>query len=666
MQELTRSLKSKIGFSSHREQVRKAVTALFMDLNVSFETASQAKKSLSKLSTRKLQQLNNNLDKAIQGTQDANNAIQQLLVPDSPFERVLFGHIEDNTKAQIRPIIDQLLRLNIPLKNALEARDALADLGVTELMKLNGELSNMNNDFDLRTRLDPFAIRNLALLGNIEAAKAREIFPIMNGLMKLGLPVRTAFEAKDTLAELEVNRLRDLQGMIDNFSNNLTGELDPVLLEEVLSMDNPIGRLLLTTDTEFLRVMLEIEGAAEAGNIDQLKGLVRQLEKVDRNKAVRLDNYLRFNRGDEVGLSEIISLLNDTNSLKDDGLKEIINRLPNTEESLNTIERIEANLIQNGTDETGLSIYLHQTFFIKKTEILENLVEQDVINSRNFRVTPLNNLGRENYWKMLIDRQVHQNDNKHFYDISRGFMGSMMKGLKLNIENLGEPLTMDFLSQLHDTATSFVTYDEFNDNMELHPTLILRPEHFQQTGIKNVSNSWGVHPTETTEEGVRELEALMREQTQAMVQTGTLTEFQRGLIQENPNSPIYYSALTDRSQPFTAFRWSTALRNLEPNIQEATANLMEFVIQKYNAAIEEARSEDEKLEAIIDCCRGMGVIHPFIDANGRTFMILLLNKLLMDNGMDPTVLQDQGLMIGLPKRDLIRLIKEGQEYLRGV
>ena len=42
------------------------------------------------------------------------------------------------------------------------------------------------------------------------------------------------------------------------------------------------------------------------------------------------------------------------------------------------------------------------------------------------------------------------------------------------------------------------------------------------------------------------------------------------------------------------------------------------------------------MRGAIDCCRGPGRIHPFKDANGRLLMFLVLNKLLMENGLAPT------------------------------
>ncbi len=43
---------------------------------------------------------------------------------------------------------------------------------------------------------------------------------------------------------------------------------------------------------------------------------------------------------------------------------------------------------------------------------------------------------------------------------------------------------------------------------------------------------------------------------------------------------------------------------------------MDHVIQKAYREIEDANGdEDKKIGAIIDCCRGLGIIHPFKDAN---------------------------------------------------
>ncbi len=46
-------------------------------------------------------------------------------------------------------------------------------------------------------------------------------------------------------------------------------------------------------------------------------------------------------------------------------------------------------------------------------------------------------------------------------------------------------------------------------------------------------------------------------------------------------------------------------------------------------------------------------------------MFLVLNKLLMEQGMPPTILEDQGFMIGKSKAELIVLIKKGQAKVSG-
>ena len=78
------------------------------------------------------------------------------------------------------------------------------------------------------------------------------------------------------------------------------------------------------------------------------------------------------------------------------------------------------------------------------------------------------------------------------------------------------------------------------------------------------------------------------------------------------------------------------------------------------------QNKDGVIGAIIDCCRGLGIIHPFKDANGRLIMFLTLNKLLMEQGMPPTILEDQGLMVGKSKAELVELIKQGQQKVEAL
>ena len=72
------------------------------------------------------------------------------------------------------------------------------------------------------------------------------------------------------------------------------------------------------------------------------------------------------------------------------------------------------------------------------------------------------------------------------------------------------------------------------------------------------------------------------------------------------------------------------------------------------------RNEEEKLKAILLFVQNLDQIHPFFDGNIRTFGILLLNKLLMDEGLYPCCFWDPNVLDCLSIQELIVKAREGQ------
>lgn len=330
----------------------------------------------------------------------------------------------------------------------------------------------------------------------------------------------------------------------------------------------------------------------------------------------------------------------------------IVDRLPNTAESHTQIEAIENTLLNTPLLEVVggkqrartdlLSVEIHEIFYRKKTEILENVIEGEIADTDQPGLAALKAFGKENYWKILIDGKVHARDDKHFYDRSKGFMGSMMKGLTRIVRNVDMPLTTAFVQSLHQDATALVTTET-----RIFDDVPIQPNNLQETGLKQSPNAWGV-TKDYSEAGMRELEALRAELDRvAGIPPGYFGE-------ENMRFP---------REPDRVIQWSAG-KTRGDELQTTVTTLMNHVISKAYREIEAADGDqDQVIGAIIDCCRGLGIIHPFKDANGRLIMFMVLNKMLMEQGLPPTILEDQGYMVGKSKAELTRLIKAGQQQV---
>ncbi|WP_369007998.1 Fic family protein [Legionella sainthelensi] len=88
---------------------------------------------------------------------------------------------------------------------------------------------------------------------------------------------------------------------------------------------------------------------------------------------------------------------------------------------------------------------------------------------------------------------------------------------------------------------------------------------------------------------------------------------------------------------------------------------MSDFITDYQSEIEKAKDSTDKIKIIAKLVQKLEILHPFTDANCRTFCILLLNKLLLENKLTPVILDNPNRFDGFANQELVQEIMEGQE-----
>lgn len=88
---------------------------------------------------------------------------------------------------------------------------------------------------------------------------------------------------------------------------------------------------------------------------------------------------------------------------------------------------------------------------------------------------------------------------------------------------------------------------------------------------------------------------------------------------------------------------------------------LDAIFASYNQAIREASSAEDKLIIIAKHVQLISQVHPFLDGNTRTCYVLL-NRLLMEEGLDLCLLVDPNRFDCFSVRELVGFIKEGQKY----
>lgn len=93
---------------------------------------------------------------------------------------------------------------------------------------------------------------------------------------------------------------------------------------------------------------------------------------------------------------------------------------------------------------------------------------------------------------------------------------------------------------------------------------------------------------------------------------------------------------------------------------------MDQVIQQYNTRIIEAKSREEKLSIIADSIWEFEHIHPFRDANTRVFVVMLCNRLLLQQGFGLVMFNDPNMFDGFGKEELAKALDIALKNTRSI
>lgn len=93
---------------------------------------------------------------------------------------------------------------------------------------------------------------------------------------------------------------------------------------------------------------------------------------------------------------------------------------------------------------------------------------------------------------------------------------------------------------------------------------------------------------------------------------------------------------------------------------EEHEKITEKLFDQYNAKIQEAASKEDKLKAIAELFQMLEWLHPFPDGQGRTDLVLLA-KLLADEGFNPPILEEPYTSTWTMPEDWLQYLKRGLE-----
>lgn len=229
-----------------------------------------------------------------------------------------------------------------------------------------------------------------------------------------------------------------------------------------------------------------------------------------------------------------------------------------------------------------------------------------------------------------------------------GCVRGAFSALKRAIKDLDKyPIELDDLLEIHKNFTCKVVFENTN---------------VQPGQLRNEEVYFNLFDRNSSREGIREL---LKE-----IKCGYLGKL--GAKLTNVSTPsIVYSAETLKNTSIN----DEVVDKVYQMLYQFEAPLLskqelEIVIQglldKYNDNIKIAFSDDEKLKIIIQLIFDLEHVHPFSDANCRTFVIGLMLRLLLQNGFVPPTFYDPNIFDGYSKSELLYELKKAMKTTRDI
>jgi hypothetical protein len=273
-------------------------------------------------------------------------------------------------------------------------------------------------------------------------------------------------------------------------------------------------------------------------------------------------------------------------------------------------------------------------------------------------------------YKFFIDENRwagSQNDPQVFDRKEPGYMKAMQEAFRWGMSQRERRWDSIAICVLHERAVRDVKDKKSDGAMEsLRLGYRLSREELKKRNEDETNEKFGLKKDTMSLEGCKELVAKYKDKKYAIQFEG------------DPNSYHIFQLLLEH--PAFSFMKKDEKGQLIPRDPDARDTKdRPFIVQKlpgsecqiktcvdalldiYYRDIKTAKNEEEQLKVIALLVQNLDQIHPFYDGNIRTFGILLLNFLLIQNGFSPTCLSDPNCIDYLSIDEVVEKIKEGQE-----
>ena len=237
---------------------------------------------------------------------------------------------------------------------------------------------------------------------------------------------------------------------------------------------------------------------------------------------------------------------------------------------------------------------------------------------------------KDNYWRMVMDGRFHKSGiNTCDYGLGEaskepGYMNAMLAAFNKMLDGLGTTLTPDKLDELHSLTVS---------------------------NVKNMMNNCSGWREPKRQVFFRLLSCNSSKKGEEEFKNKAFSSWKSDRLTSNPDlKQIVIEKNIKRFYP------------VSPNDENWAKTYADIVLKEYYekiSSISPDNSED-KLRVIIRICQNLDQLHLFPDGNIRTIAFLVLNKLLMENGMFPTIMDNPNILDMKSTDEIMKEIIIGQ------
>ncbi len=271
----------------------------------------------------------------------------------------------------------------------------------------------------------------------------------------------------------------------------------------------------------------------------------------------------------------------------------------------------------------------------------------------NPRVTnAFKDFSSESFWKLLIDGNRQASDGPLGFDEKEpGYLRGMMKGLDFICKDTST-LSVGYLSKLHDYCTEPVLVvqhaDTVDGDIEIKTSF--------DRGIDQSTKSFGLISEEprknVSKEGLSELrnKMLRGDNSFCLERSGTTEQ----ITAKDKEALEDLDALYAKIQ---TGEWAVVTTSI-PKKEMLKAKL-QAIINDYETNIKMADTAEKKIEVIANCVHELELAHPFADGNCRTLVVLLTNKLLIQENLSPAILENPNRFDAYSVKELCSEISHG-------